>query len=61
MACGAKQIAAATPASAGTAMPGRRREIRIEDCFLWQPKGLLSVQFALTRKAAQHAGSLRSA
>ena len=67
MACGAKQNAAATPAiaatpaSGATATLGSRREIRVEECFLWQPKGLLSVQDALTLKAAQLAGSLRSA
>jgi len=60
-ACGARQNAVATPANAGAATIGSRRAIRVRECFLWQPKGLLSVQVALTEKAAQRAGSLRSA
>jgi hypothetical protein len=51
-ACGDRQTAAARPASAGAAAAGSRRLSRGRDDLLWQPKGLLSVQFALTGKAA---------
>src|SRR5690349_24385102 len=57
-ACGARQTAAAMPASAGTAAVGSRC-FRMRDFFLWLPKGLLLVQFALTGKTAQGACCLR--
>src|SRR2546430_4181685 len=61
-ACGARQTAAATPARAGTAAAGTTRcLIRLRDGFLWQPKGPLPEQVALTRKAPQGACCPRSA
>jgi hypothetical protein len=60
-ACGDKHNVAPTPASAGAAAIASRRGIQMRDVLLWRPKGLLSVQGALTGKAAQGASGLRSA
>src|ERR1700685_4787196 len=60
-ACGARQNAAATPASTGTATVDSRRGVRRREYFLWQPKGLLSGQGALTLQAAPAGGRLTCA